>query len=168
MTNKTVTINIENLSEEERKQFMELVEKSNKEKNKVWKPTDREKYYYIRNDGEVYHGFYEKYCSTDCGNYSMGNCFRTEEEAKFAVEKLKVIAELKRFAEENNDKIDWNDESQDKYCLRYDYKYNKMLVESNQFLKHNSTYFSSKEIAKRAIETIGKERLKKYYFEVEE
>ena len=69
---------------------------SNKKKSKVWKPADREKYYYIRNDGEVYQAFYEKNCSTDCGNYSLGNCFRTEEEAKFAVEKLKVIAELKR------------------------------------------------------------------------
>lgn len=165
---ETVTINIENLSEEERKQFMRLIEKSNKEKNKVWKLTDREKYYYIRNDGEVYHGFYEKYCSADCGNYSMGNCFRTEEEAKFAVEKLKVIAELKRFAAENNKNIDWNEEFQHKYCLRYDCKHNEIVVEYNLFLKNNTTYFSSKEIAKRAITTIGIKRLKKYYFEIEE
>lgn len=166
--NETVTINMENLSTEEREQFMRLVEKGNKKKSKVWEPADREKYYYVRSDGEVLHGYYEKCCSFDCSIYSIGNCFRTEEEAKFVAEKIKVTAELKRFAEENNKNIDWNDESQDKYCLRYDCKYNEMLVECNQFLKHNSIYFSSKEIAKRAITTIGIKRLKKYFFEVEE
>ena len=165
--NETITINMENLSEEERKQLIELVEKSNKEHNKVWKPADREKYYYIRNDGDIYKAFFENYSSVDCDNYSIGNCFRTEKEANFAVEKLKVIADLKRFAEGKNDKeLDWNDVTQSKYWLQYDCNQNKILIFENQFLKHNDIYFSSEKIAKEAIETIGKGRIKKYYFEV--
>lgn len=166
--NETVTINMENLSKEEREQFMRLVEKGNKKKSKVWEPADRDKYYYVRSDGEVLHGYYEKCCSFDCSIYSIGNCFRTEEEAKFVAEKIKVIAELKRFAEENNKQMDWNNEKQDKYYLRYNYNCNKIFVDNNQFLKCTTIYFSSEEIAKKAIETIGEERLKKYYFEIEE
>lgn len=163
-----ITVKMENLSEEERKQLIELVEKSNKENNKVWKPADREKYYYIRNDGEVYHGFYEKYCSADCGNYSMGNCFRTREEAEFAAEKLKVSAELKRFAKENNEEIDWNKQTQLKYHLFYNHRDKEIVIDYNTVYQFNSINFSSVKIAKQAVNTIGEERLKKYYFEVVE
>lgn len=167
--NKTITINLENLSEEEREQFMRLVEKGNKKKSKVWKPADREKYYYIRNDGEVYYAFYEKYCSVDCGNYLLGNCFRTEEEAKFAVEKIKVTTELKRFAEENNEKeLDWDKYRQPKYHLVYNYESKNIIIDYTCKHKFNSIYFSSREITEKAIKTIGEERLKKYYFEVVE
>lgn len=163
-----ITVKMENLSEEERKQLIELVEKSNKKKSKVWEPADREEYYYVRSDGEVLHGYYEKCCSFDCSIYSIGNCFRTEEEAKFVVEKIKVTAELKKLAEENNEELNWKNEDQPKYHLIYNYESKNIIIDYTCKYKFNSIYFSSKEIAKRAIETIGEKRLKKYYFEVEE
>ena len=165
--NETVIINMENLSAEEREQFMKLVEKGNKKKNQAWEPKDREKYYYVRSDGEVLHGYYVKDCSFDYNIYSIGNCFRTVVEAKFAAEKIKITTELKRFAEENNDEIDWNNYSQIKCFLYCNTKANTIEIDHNNRNKNNSIYFSSKEIAKKAIETIGEERLKKYYFEVE-
>ena len=166
---KIITINVENLSKEEYNLFTQLIEKSKKKKNNIWKPERREKYYYVRNDGEVFHSFYENCCSADCGNYSMGNCFRTREEAEFTVKKLEVIAELKRFAEENNNKeLDWNNKNQTKYWLAYDCKNNEILIYNNMFVKHNDIFFSSNTIAEKAIKEIGEERLKKYYFEMEE
>ena len=165
--NETVTINMENLSTEEREQFMKLVEKGNKKKSKVWEPADREKYYYVRSDGEVLHGYYEKCCSFDCSIYSIGNCFRTEDEAKFVAEKIKVTAELKRFAEENNDKeLNWDKYSQPKYHLIYNYESKNIIIDYTCKHKFNSIYFSSIAIAKKVIETIGEDRIKKYYFEV--
>lgn len=166
--NETVTINMENLSAEEREQFMKLIEKGNKVKSKNWEPKDREKYYYVRSDGEVLHGYYEKCCSFDCSIYSIGNCFRTEEEAKFVAEKIKVIAELKRFAKENNEKMDWYNPDQNKYFIYYNYRDDEISIDFNKLFKRETLYFSSNIIAKEAIETIGEERLKKYYFEVKE
>lgn len=38
MDNQNITVNMENLSEEERSTLLSLVKKSNKLKSKVWKP----------------------------------------------------------------------------------------------------------------------------------
>lgn len=81
------------------------------------------------------------------------------------VEKLKVIRELKKFAYENNEEeIDWN-VSQKKYMLIYD----KGICVCWTVLKQIpfNIYFTSMDIAWEAVKTIGEERIKKYYFDVE-
>lgn len=175
MANMSLNVNMENLTEEERNQLLALVKKSTEEKPKVWKPKDDEEYYYILPNGNVSHeskfykplyaNHYKNYLSNKEGRYSIGNCYRTEKEALFALEKLKVIAELKRFAQERNDKIYWNNGSW-KYCIAYDYTANKVIYMSAMTSKRNDIYFTSEEIAQQAIKTIGADRLKKYYFEV--
>lgn len=55
-------------------------------------------YWYVDSDAEVmdtasYDGEYDQ------GRLSIGNIFRTKEEADFAVEKLRVEAELRKFSE---------------------------------------------------------------------
>ena len=87
------------------------------------------------------------------------------------VEKLKVIHELQKFAYENNEKeIDWNNFSQTKFYLIYDSEVNNILVDYSSCTRTNSfnIYFTSFKIAKKAIEEIGEDRIKKYYFDVEE
>lgn len=161
-----ITVNMENLSQDERDILLGLIEKANKPKSKVWKPQNEEYYYCIHFDGTIdsynWNGWNED-------TYSIGNCFKTKEEAKFALEKQKVITELKRFALENNEcEIDWNNSKQCKYQIYYDSYARKFEITFNTSLKSNNIYFSSREIAKKAIETIGEDRLKKYYFEIED
>lgn len=96
--------------------------------------------------------------------YALGNCFRTEEEALFALERLKVIAELKRFALEHNVPIDWRDEEQPKWYICDIFG---PAISSVKYINNNDIYFSSKEVAKQAIETIGKDRIEKYYLGIE-
>ena len=165
----TITLNMENLSEDERDQLFKLVEKANKN-NKVWRPYDGESYYYIYSDGEIDVLNWNN-CDADKNRYSLGNCFKTREEAEFAIEKLKVIAELKRFAEENNEgEMDWNDWIQYKFSIYYSHLHdgNIQCKESHSHKYGNTVYFTSEKIAKAAIEKIGEDRLKKYYFEVED
>ena len=96
-------------------------------------------------------------------------CFKTEEEAEFALEKAKVETELRRFAEENNEyEIDWTDEDQEKWCMYYSYMDGDVYFTDAYCHKRNDIYFSSKKIGAQAVDSIGKERLKKYYFEVED
>lgn len=163
-----ITVNMENLSEEERKQLMKLIQKSNGSKWKVCKPKNNEKYFFISGCG-VINSFRWINDSTDNGCYGIGNCFKTEEEAEFALEKAKVETELRRFAEENNEyEIDWTDEDQEKWCMYYSYMDGDVYFTNAYCHKRNDIYFSSKKIGAQAVDSIGKERLKKYYFEVED
>lgn len=171
MDNNNITVNMENLSDEERTTLLSLIEKANKPKNKVWKPEEDEKYYYSYSDGSIEQDTYhdsnvDTYVHED--RYAIGNCFKTREEAEFAVEGQKVITELKRYAmEHNEEKIDWNNENQWKASLMYNHSDGRIDIVSDSYL-HTSIYFSSNEIAKAAIKAIGEDRLKKYYFEVKE
>lgn len=162
-----ITVNMENLSEEEREQLMKIIKKSNGCKRKVWKP-ECNKNYWIINGFRVVNSSWDN-DNVDYRRYEIGNCFKTEKEAKFALEKLKVEAELRRFAEENNEcEIDWTDEDQEKWCMYYSYMDGDVYFTDAYCHKRNDIYFSSKKIGAQAVDSIGKERLKKYYFEVED
>lgn len=86
------------------------------------------------------------------------------------IEKLKVIKELKDFALENNEEeIDWSNKEQIKYYI---------APSDNKFLGwiHTYTckalpfdvYFTSEKTLADAIEKVGKERIMKYYFSINE
>ena len=147
----------------------EVVEEKNK--NKRWEPKVNEQYFYIRSTGIVDY--------TNCDDdkvdkllQSFGNCFQTEEQAEFILEKLKVIQELEKFAFENNneEEIDWNDDGQKKFFLYYSYSANQVLVNYVISMNENpfNVYFTSESIAEKSVETIGEERIKKYYFGVKD
>lgn len=138
-----------------------------KAEKKAWKPEVGKTYYWITGEGLIADWSWQEDERYSKNNYAIGNCFPTKEAAEFAVEKLKVIAELKRFAEEHNEEIDWGN-SERKWSLAFDVPLNHIRPLWAKEIKNNSVYFSSEEIAKAAIEAIGEERLKKYYFEVEE
>lgn len=162
-----ITVNMENLSEEEREQLMKIIKKSNGCKRKVWKPECNKKYWIINGFRVVDSSWYND--NVDYGCYEIGNCFKTEKEAKFALEKLKVKAELRRFAEENNEhEIDWEDDDQEKWSIYYNCDTKKIDIIYNTVLKTHCIHFSSKEITKQAIDYIGEERLKKYYLGIED
>lgn len=162
-----ITVNMDNLSTDERNTLLKLVEKANKPKNKVWKPDDGELYYTVTGDTSILEYKYRE-LSDDIRRYTIGNCFKTKEEAEFALEKQKVITELKRFALENNEcELDWSDTDKKKYFIAYNYKDKFVDIVYSHFKKlGENIYFSSADIAKQAIKTIGEDRLKKYYFEV--
>ena len=151
-----ITVNMENLSEEEREQLMKLIQKSNGFKSKMWKPNYGRKYFYINDCGAIINSkWYDDVIDTY--RYEIGNCFKTKEETEFALEKVKVETELRRFAEENNEhEIDWTDEDQEKWCMCYSYYYGNIYFIDAGSYKRND------------IKHIGEERLKKYYFEVED
>lgn len=145
----------------------EVVEES---KSKDWKPKKGDKYYYINDAGSIFNYDCREDIS-DEAHLNISNCFKTEEEAKHIVEKLKVIHELQKFAYENNEKeIDWNASKQYKYYLVYDTEDEELYVDYAVYCKREpfNIYFTSSKIAKKAIEAVGEDRIKKYYFDIEE
>lgn len=150
---------------EKRKGRIAQIERELKElENKKWKPKDGERYYVIDITGVVSDRFNNFITVTDSA-LAIGNCFKTEEEAEFAVERLKVLEELKEFSYEFSDE-EWNDLFIDKYFICYDCSKSYINISYAHKLKIANIYFKTREAARKAIDKIGEERLKKYYFRV--
>lgn len=98
---------------------------------------------------------------------SIGNMFLTEEDAEFAIERLEVIAELKKYAKEFSDE-EWENRDLNKHCIRYDFRFCIVYVMVSFSIKGTELYFESEEKAKEAIEAVGDDRIKKYYLGVKE
>ena len=163
----TITVNMENLTPDERKQLISLVEKSNKPSLKQsWRAEENNIYYYISSNLTI-ETDREAYFAIDNQRYRIGNYFKTEEEAKFEKEKILVYQELRNYALKYNDSdFDWSNKRQYKYYIFCSNK--EVLVGSHNVAMHlGQIYFTSREIAQNAVATIGEDRIKKYLFGIE-
>lgn len=139
-------------------------EEKKAKKSKVWKPEVGSSYYIVASNGEVVKFLRTTYNEYDfLGNISIGNCFRTEEEAEFAAERLKVISEIEQFAKENNPPEFKQNSFNEKWILIIrlgsDKIYPTLFYSICPMIS-----FATEEIASAAINQIGIDRLKKYYF----
>ena len=146
-----------NRIEELEKELLELKEQV-KEQQKF--PQSGERYWYSNGGGMVNSCFWKSE-QFDLNRYRIGNMFKTEEQAEFAVEKLKVEAELRKFSrlfadgEENNH-------------IKYSPSFDELSVlTSFSYQDQGVFYFESREKVQQAIDTVGEERIKKYIFGVE-
>ena len=159
-------IDLDKLTEDERKTFMSLVEKTEKDEQE-WKNGDD--IFYIALDGEIEEGVYCEFSDLDKQMIEFGNIYKTKEEAEVFSKWLKIRRKLEKFAEEHNYcEINWCDSNQSKYFIYYNYESNKIDVGWNNYTTHADVYFTLKETAEEAIEFIGEERLIKDYFRVKE
>lgn len=162
MNENKITVDLSNLSEDERKQLLTLIEKANKPKHTVCKPIRGDRYFSLDSTGISFNSRWdEDVC--DSSRFNLGNCFKTEDEANFAVERLKVIAELKRFAEKYNPQEFKHNSFDIKWIIIYRWS-NKDIEPTWVQSIYPMTSFATEEIAKAAIDEIGADRLKKYYF----
>lgn len=131
-----------------------------------------DEYFYIEDDGIVNTHTYNFNINQqlDMNRFALGNCFKTEEQARHMLEKLRVINELKKFALENNyEKIDWFNPEQKKWRIVYDYGEGRVSCDEWTRCIHANTsdiYFTDKKIAEKAIDTIDMGRIRKYYLDV--
>ena len=135
-------------------------------KKPLWKPEEAEKYYYITSCGEVDRDNYVSDYDDDESRIRMGNVFKTEEDAKKMLEKLKIINRLRELS--NVKFVD--DCSKIRYSVAYDIDNKKVCPSMNRFsrLLPFELYFESAKDCQNAINEIGEENLKKYYFDVVE
>ena len=135
-----------------------------------WKPREGELYFYVNSNGEIEYRYYKNRNINDKRRIcNIGNYFKTDEEAEHMVEKLKVIKELQDFAIENRDEeIDWYDKEQDKWEISYKDSNVEPICNNYYRAQAFNIYFASKEIAQEAIKKIGEDRIKKYYFDIED
>ena len=128
--------------------------------NKVFKPNKfGEKYYTISTKGKI--GSYS-FCNDDFDKeiIDFGNYFKTQEEAERKRFEIRLHRQLELFALENNDtEIDLNIHSE-KYIISYRIDGNIFIDKVYSFKDLGQVYFTSKEIAEKALETFRHELIR--------
>lgn len=126
-----------------------------------WKP-ERDEPYYTIHVGCACAGLNTWDSDTLDGDiYSLGFVFKTEVETEFAIERLKVIAEMR----------EWAGTFGDKYVIVVDKDSTHWRLRPTccEWLGFPATiYFATIEDAYGCIEAVGEERIKKYYFMIPE
>lgn len=128
----------------------------------VWDLKDGDEYWHIStindNNYTTWNGN-----AWDLAIRENGNAFLTYDEAKFELERRKCEAIMLKYGRRTFKYGDNN------YIIRFDNDDKQAFVDFwrlNQF--QGTIYFDTEELAQKAIDEIGEERLKKYVFRVEE
>lgn len=146
------------------KELAELKAEIKQEETEDGMPCAGDIYHMITSKGTI--ALYEwSDCAFDKHCYEIGNCFMSIEDAYFSLEKLKVFHELKQFAEPKERA--WDIENTH-FCIGWDFTLDRIDIIHNYVLKRSAIYFESVDMAEKAIKTVGEDRIKKYYLEVEE
>ena len=126
----------------------------------IW-PQEGDDYYCIFSEGRIACDRYDG-ITIDKDRLQFGNIFKTKEEAEFKREQLKVLHELEQLADD--DQIDAYKNYH--YILIYDFDESTVKIDGIVCagFMYGTHYFKTKESAQTAIDKIGENRLKKYYF----
>lgn len=128
-------------------------------KPKRWRAEENAVYYFTTDTGKV--GVSREYLmDVDNIRYDTHNYFKTKEEAEEYAKVLEIKRQLIKFADEHNGA----DSSQRKWFITYHTNSLDGIALSSSANTRNAEtiYFSSKEIAKQAIDTIGTDNIIKY------
>ena len=124
-------------------------------------PQEGDSFYSISETGNIEGGMIWGGYPVDMNRMAIGNVFRTEEQAEFAVEKLKVEAELRKFSKP----FEYGENCTEFY---YEHEFGRIIfLTLTASQTQGAIYFESKEKAQQAIESVGIDRIKKYIFGVE-
>ncbi len=145
------------------KEYLANLEKMLKEYNyERWKPKDNEKFWYIDSFGCVNYSLFMSETKIRFKNY---NCFQTREQAKQEAENILIRRQLEDIARRLNKgiKINWDNEEQDKYFIRFSYWSAVIQLECAwKYKLQGVIYCRDEKFLDVAIEEIGKERLENY------
>ena len=125
-------------------------------------PQEDDDYWFIDAEGRVNFTEYgiNDY-DIDDERLSIGNVFETKEQAEFAVEKLKVEAELRKFS------IPFKRDTLN-FIMCFDTDEDKICRETKRLMVQGAFYFENIYQLDKAIESVGADRIKKYIFGVED
>ncbi len=127
-----------------------------------WERLEYEKTFWYITDIEI-NADSEENASIDDEKYKQANYFSTKEKAEEVAFETELFRKLKRFADENNDGvIDWKNALYRKYMINMTTNYTIGIESTTYRQEFGQVYFTSKEIAEKALETFRPE-LEKYY-----
>lgn len=115
-----------------------------------WKPEMGQTYYHIGGDGRVYDDTWVNDSAVDNGRFEIGNCFKTEEEAKRVIEYLKALTTVR------GDAISKFTKDRNNWYVYYNTNLNSLMSSISCSMLNNGifglTYFATRDDARRSIE----------------
>ena len=121
-----------------------------KDESTRWKPEMGQTYYHLGGDGFIYDDTWANDSAVDNGRFEIGNCFKTEEEARRVREYLKALAVVR------GDAICKFSEDESNYYVYYNVESNSLRLGCSWSCIKNGVfglpYFATKEDAQRSIE----------------
>lgn len=154
--------NIRKLIDDNWEDIKEIIAKKVEAEQKpktIWglKKEDGEDYYRLYSDGDIEQVVF--YTDYDEQARDIGNVFLTREEAEFECERRKVEVIMRKYSRPFK--------SGEFNCMvKYDTDNNMVSTSVAQFHDLGVPVFASNEVAAKAIDEIGEDRLKKYWFGV--
>lgn len=144
------------------------IEKIPHKPKSVWDLKNGDEYYYINMlCGVTRTTFSNDTYDTDKKIIEVGNAFLTREEADHEAERRKCEAVLLKYG--TMDLMSFGDKYTKKYYIQYDYDVNKIMILKHYYIGIQGVInFKTQELAQKAIEEVGEDRLKKYVFNVKE
>lgn len=124
--------------------------------------------------GEKYHCIYGYmiHLNTDSNHeidnklFSTANYFNNKDYAEYIAFKETLMRRMDRFAWENNAKaINWDDSDSAKYYIKFSNQHNKLKIVWSYSYQANNIYFTSGEIAEKALEEFKEDLIKLYTWE---
>lgn len=129
----------------------------------VWELNKGDRYYTI---SSTVNGFRVLAYKWDYSLYNkelrdIDRIFLTEEEAQFALERIKIEAILLKYGRRSFKYTEPN------YYFTYDHEYKKLRFDLNLLIQYQGAiYFDTEELYEQAIDEAGEENIKKYLFMV--
>ena len=121
-------------------------------------------YYFVDEEGGV-RDFKELYDHVDNNQFNSLNYFNNKNYAEYVAFKENLMRKLDKFAWEHNARvINWERNSK-KYYITFDIDIKNLVVYWRVSYKSNDVYFTSKEIAKKALEEFKDDLMKLYTWE---
>ena len=162
---KYINSRIEEFEKEMNKKREEFKQTINEEVAQMTKPKaiwdldieDGEEYYHLYGDNVV--------AKLSFGNHyderarEAGNAFLTKEEAEFEAERRRIESIMKKYSKSFK-------YGEDNYNLKYFGRSESICILNNWEFNDGLYYFESAEMARKVVDEIGKDRLKKYWFRV--
>lgn len=128
----------------------------------VWDLEEREECYSLTICGNVHHGFWDG-SSSSIEIRDTGGIFLTKEEAEYEIERRKVETEMLRLGGRRK-----FNRGKDNYFIMYTRIEGLDYVNYHSMHEQGVIYFDSELDAINAVKTIGKDRIEKYIFGVNE
>lgn len=144
----------------------ELLEMEFEEIKEVKNPYTRvnpgKRYYFKNEKGEVDY-LTDDICCFDYDQFINANYFNNRNYAEYIAFKETLMRKLDKFAWEHNARvIDWNNSCSVKYYISFSIDDNEAVVDWSCGYQSNNVYFTSKEIAEKAIEEFKDDLIKLY------
>ena len=163
MSNIRKALENENVSEDK---IQKVLNELGIKESKRWEPKIGEVYWTVSRRHSVM--FYKwEGNHIDRIELSMGNVFKTKQEAQHHLYKINFLAQMKIDFEDNSDEMDWSDGNQPKYYICFHHRGHVIEVDAWRTIQQQGAMLTTNKEWLEQYIIDNEENIKKYCFGIE-